>query len=615
MATLATLIVKLAADIGGFSAEMEKAALKSQRAAEKVGRDWKRTGDQLAGVGRGMTTAFTLPIVAGAALSVKAASDEAESWSKVTVVFGENSAAIQTWAANSATNMGISRSAAYAATGTFGNLFTTMGIGQEASATMSMELVQLASDLASFNNMDPTEVLEKLRSGLVGQSEPLRALGINLTQAAVEAKAMEMGLADADGAISQAALTQARYALMLEQSNNAAGDFARTSDGLANQMRIGKAELANLASTIGQMLLPYALQFLTWIRDAVAWFQALDPNIQKNILVVLGLVAVLGPLLIVIGSIVSAIGTLIPIVTAVGAALGTAALPVLLVIGLIIAAVVLLYLAWKNNWGGIQEKTRAAIDFVKGIIERGMQFISDLNSGKLGWISEVWNNTWNLIKLVFNTVVENIKSIFNLFKLAFSGDWHGFGEELRKIWDRSWKAIGAILSTAWINLKLIVSNLIKNIVTLFTTTDWGALGKAIVEGIVHGLQSMAQWALDQIVSFGQGIADVLAGFFQIGSPSKLMAEMIGKPLAMGVVLGWENGLEGNPFERPLVGAMATPMGNASAMGSVRGGGMGGGVVVQFTYAPAVSLGDRYEAEQVLAPMIATAVRRRLEQEG
>jgi len=355
---------------------------------------------------------------------------------------------------------------------------------------------------------------------------------------------------------------------------------------------------------------------LQWIRDAVAWFQALDPSIQKNILIVLGLVAVLGPLLIVIGSVVGAIGTLIPIVTAVGTALGAAALPVLLVIGLIIAAVVLLYLAWTNNWGGIQEKTKAALDFVKGVIKAGMEFVRAFTAGELGAVSEAWHNTWELIKLWFNTVVENIKSVFKLFQLAFSGDWRGFGEELRAIWDRNWTLIGEILKTAWENIKINVKALIDGVIRFFTETDWGALGRAIAEGIVNGLMSMAAWALEQIVSFGQAIADVLAGFFQIGSPSRLMQKMIGEPLAMGVVVGWENVMTaGNPFAMPLAGAMASPMASVPGMMSVGGGGMGGGVVVQFTYAPAVSLGDRYEAEQVLAPMIAEGVRRRLEMEG
>lgn len=306
-------------------------------------------------------------------------------------------------------------------------------------------------------------------------------------------------------------------------------------------------------------------------------------------------------------------------------------LPVIAVILLVAAAAYLLYQAWTNNWGGIQQKTAAAWDFIKTAFQAGKEFIQNLwsgflnfldalNSGKLGWISQVWQNIWNGISIIFNTVVDNIKSIFKLFSLAFQGDWRGFGEELRAIWDRSWKAIGQVLSLAWDNLKLIAGNLIKNIISFFRDTDWQELGRMIATGIVNGLQAMGQWALDQIVNFGQAIADALSGFFQIGSPSKLMEKEIGEPLAMGVVVGWENVLDASPFESVLAGALETPIYShetrmdATAPVAVETGGQGG-VTVQFTYAPAVSLGDRYEAEQVLAPMIAEAVRRRLEQES
>jgi phage-related minor tail protein len=418
-----------------------------------------------------------------------------------------------------------------------------------------------------------------------------------------------MGLADTSGELSEAAKLQARYAIILEQTGTAQGDFARTADGLANSQRILTAQLKDVGAALGVQLLPYALQFAQWASDMVAKFQSLSPEQQKWIMIIGGVVAVIGPLLMIVGTLITAIGAIIPVVTAVAGAL---TFPLIAIILAVIAVAALLYAAWKNNWGGIQEKTKAVIDFVKGVIEGGMQFIQDLTSGKLGALSQIWSNTWNLVKLVFNTVVENIKSIFALFQAAFSGDWTRFGEILREIWDRNWNLIGEILKTAWENIKLVVKGLINGIVNFFTTTDWASLGRAIVQGIVNGLISLASWALDQIVSFGQAIADVLAGFFGISSPSKLMEEMIGKPLAMGVVVGWKNILGGDPFAPALVGAMETPVVSMPALG-MRGGGRS--VMMQFTYAPAISLGDRFEAEQVLAPMIAEAVRRRLEQEG
>lgn len=193
--------------------------------------------------------------------SITAASDLNESMSKVRTVLGPASKSVEDFAATSARAFGVSKNEALAAAGTYSNLFTTMGLGQQASADMSTELVGLAADLASFNNIGTDAALEKLRSGLVGEIEPLRSLGVSFNAAQVEAKALELGLADANGEISEGAKVQARYALIMEQTSTAQGDFARTSDGMANQQRILKAQLADVQAQLGQALLPVMVAF------------------------------------------------------------------------------------------------------------------------------------------------------------------------------------------------------------------------------------------------------------------------------------------------------------------------------------------------------------------
>lgn len=201
--------------------------------------------------------------------SVEAASDTAEAVSKVGVVFGDSAGKVRDFAETAATSMGASRLEALNAAGTFGNLFTTMGLAQTAAADMSVEVVKLAGDLASFNNIDTADALEKLRAGLVGEAEPLRALGVNLNAAAVEAKAMEMGLARTRAELTDSAKVQARYALILEQTTTAQGDFERTSDGLANTQRTLNAQLADLQAEIGEELLPVAVELAQVFRDDI----------------------------------------------------------------------------------------------------------------------------------------------------------------------------------------------------------------------------------------------------------------------------------------------------------------------------------------------------------
>jgi hypothetical protein len=191
---------------------------------------------------------------------VKGAVDEAsnlnESISKVNTVFGDSADEINAWAKTASTAFGQSRQQALEATGTFGNLFSALGFGGDAAKDMSIGLVELASDLASFNNISVDEAIIKLRAGIVGETEPLRTLGVNLSAAAVEAYALKNGLAASKDAITESDKVTARYAIIMEQTALAQGDFARTSTGLANSQRILAAQWTDLKATVGTALLP-----------------------------------------------------------------------------------------------------------------------------------------------------------------------------------------------------------------------------------------------------------------------------------------------------------------------------------------------------------------------
>lgn len=215
-------------------------------------------------------------LVAGAALvlvakkSIDAASSLQESTSKVNAVFGSQSAELEAWSMTSATAFGQSRQQALEAAGTYGNLFQAFGIGRDKAAEMSMSLTELAADLASFNNTSIDDALEALRSGLSGETEPLKRFGVALTDDRLKAEALAQGIYDGKGVLDAAQKSQAAYALILRDTTLAQGDFARTSDGLANSQRIAQAELQNTLATIGQDLIPVvtngAQVFATLIR-------------------------------------------------------------------------------------------------------------------------------------------------------------------------------------------------------------------------------------------------------------------------------------------------------------------------------------------------------------
>lgn len=208
-----------------------------------------------------------------AADSIKAASNIEESMNKIRVVFGEASTQITDFAQNSAQALGQSRLQALEAAGGFGNMFRTIGLTSDAAAGMSIKMVQLASDMASFQNEDPSDMLIRLRAGLAGEAEPLRRFGVLLSEAAVKAQAVQDGIAKAGAELTEAQKVQARYNLILAQTVLQQGDFVRTSDGLANSQRILSASIENTQANIGRALIPALTELLPVIKNVIFAFE------------------------------------------------------------------------------------------------------------------------------------------------------------------------------------------------------------------------------------------------------------------------------------------------------------------------------------------------------
>jgi len=587
--------------------------------------------------GKNLTLALGTALVGGTVIigkflldAVGSASDLSETVSKTNIVFGENADQVLGWSESAAESFGLSQSAALSAAGTYGNLFRAMEIGESASADMSTNLVELAGDLASFNNMDPTEVLEKLRSGLSGETEPLKSLGININEALLKEKAFELGLWDGVGTLDAGAKAQAAYALMVEQTSLAQGDFARTSDGLANQQRILKAKFQDIKDTLGTALLPLITDMASRFNDFISRPETLafidslaqkisdvatgiglllDGDIQGALTAIFGpeMAEKIMPTLQAIGDWVT--GTLIPFVTthaeelkgaftgigavlagsvivfiisSIAAAIASVGAPVLL----LIALAALLGAAWNSNWGGIQDKTRAAIEFIKGIINSGSQFINDLMSGRLG-----------ILSMIVLTIFENIKTIFAAFQAAFSGDWYRFGELLRVAWDRAWLLMNTILMTAWENIKTGVKDGIETVKNFFTETDWGNVGTNILQGIAKGITNGLSILRNAAIKAAKAALEAAKGFLGIRSPSDKFADEVGEPSAEGTGLGFVRRMKkmGLGMGESMLGAGGgTPSFAMPAMAPI---------YVNVTFDKPFTLFDEYEVGDRLRPVI------------
>lgn len=184
------------------------------------------------------------------------AEENRQTLAKVGQVFGENAQQIVDWSKQAVDAFGLSSGKAQEAASVFGNMFVALGLNTDQASDMSMNMVQLAADIAAFNNVTTAQVLEDFQSMLAGTSRTVRKYGIVLTEAAVKEKAVAMGLAETTEDVDDAAKAQARYALMVEQTTHQEGQFARESSSATVQTQKLQARIEELQGSLGEKLIP-----------------------------------------------------------------------------------------------------------------------------------------------------------------------------------------------------------------------------------------------------------------------------------------------------------------------------------------------------------------------
>lgn len=189
--------------------------------------------------------------------AISAASDLQEVQNVVDTTFGKSGAAkIESWAKSAGAQFGLTETQAKRFTSTLGAMMKSSGLAGDEIVGMSTDLAGLAADMASFYNLDFDEAFQKIRSGISGETEPLKQLGINMSVANLEAFALEKGLGKTFAQMTQGEQVMLRYQYMMEATADAQGDFARTSDGYANGMRALETNITSLKTKLGEVLLP-----------------------------------------------------------------------------------------------------------------------------------------------------------------------------------------------------------------------------------------------------------------------------------------------------------------------------------------------------------------------
>lgn len=210
--------------------------------------------------------------------AIQAASDLEEVQNVVDVTFGSNSNKIETWAKNAGTQFGLTETQAKKFSSTMGAMLKSSGIAGDQIVDMSTDLAGLAADMASFYNLDFDTAFQKIRSGISGETEPLKQLGINMSVANLNAFALQQGLSKTFDKMSQGEQTMLRYQYMMQQTADAQGDFSRTSDGYANSVRKLETNLEQLKTTLGKGFIDVVAEATGFLNTFI---EALSPE-QKS---------------------------------------------------------------------------------------------------------------------------------------------------------------------------------------------------------------------------------------------------------------------------------------------------------------------------------------------
>jgi hypothetical protein len=280
----------MAAKKASISILMTADAAKAKAAFADVEKRAGSLQNQMGNVAKAIGGAFaTQKIIGFAKGAIDASSDLAESANAVQVTFGKASAGIFEFGENAAKAVGMSKSEFNAFAVQFAGFTKQLAGANGDVVQVTTELTTRIADFASVMNLDIPRAAQIFQSSLAGSTEPIRAFGIDLSAAAVAAYAVENGISDSAATMTEAEKVTARYGLLMRETAQTAGDFANTSDSLANSQRILKADFENTRAEIGEALVPVMTQLLQVIKPLIDGFSAL-PKEAKTLIVTFGLV-------------------------------------------------------------------------------------------------------------------------------------------------------------------------------------------------------------------------------------------------------------------------------------------------------------------------------------
>lgn len=544
--TAERLEVDVQADTSSAKRELDSFSRHTESTAKSTG----KAGVAATGMGRKFSAAAAMVkaaagtmIAAAAGKTIMAASDLNEVLSKTGVVFGPQADMVTNAAQDMADKFGISKAVFLDAASGIGLVGKASGLTKKAAAGMSTEMAQLAADASSFYDVPVTEALDAMKSGLVGESEPMRRFGVLLSENAVKAEAARLGIADLGAELTEGQKVQARSSLIMRGMSDASGDLERTQSSVANRLREIRGRLTNFAADMGTKALPAAEAFLTAlvkapkvignvassIRDYVTTNATFKPVMDLVKAAISGVVAAVKAIPQVFSTVKAAIQGfiqenqwLVPILDQVAVAAGAfvaaflaviAVQKVIAVIKGITLAIKAMSLAMMANPVGLIIAGLVALGVAlyaayqrfepfRNLVNTVASALRNALGTAVQWVTQKWREIAPVVTQVLNV----LKSVVV-----------GYIRFMVPIWKAGFQAIWNIVKTVFNTIKGVVKgalNVIKGIVNVVMGVirgDWGRVWKGIqqivsgVWGVIKSLVSGAIGVVKGVITGGLGV--------------------------------------------------------------------------------------------------------------
>lgn len=439
-------VAKAEQDLSKFERQLAATAKTTETWKDKLDKaqtSLKNVGAKMTDMGKNLSMKVTAPIVAAGAASFKMAADLQDAMGATDQIFAKASDSVKKWADGLDSYYGIAEAEALEYANMMGTMLVNIGgLTEEQAAKQAQTLIELAGDLTAMYGGTTADAVRALTGALKGNNTMLDNYGMAANDAMIKTKALEMGLYDGTGQMDLATKQAATLALIMEQTGAAQGQAAREAEGASGGMRAFATEIKNIATDIGEVLLPVITPLLASLRDLIKRFGEMSPEMQKTIVIVAGLAAAIGPLLLILGGMSSGVSAIIGVVTklipvisgaigAVGGLSGAIAFitgPIGIAIAAIAAIIAIGVLLYKN-W--------------------------DENKKKL---SEIWDGIKKAAEKIWNGIKDTLSASWDATKNAVMGVWESIKNSLNAIW-------GNILSTAnsvWARVKETITRPIES---------------------------------------------------------------------------------------------------------------------------------------------------------